>query len=286
MERVTVQYNGEMVTLDVPEGMSDDQIFAFLQQQDQQKQSSITQITTEPSLGGVAEQVAGQTAAKAALFNPQMSVTSPAGPIRPTPVNPTVGGAVLQEAADLTKLAGQITPAGVRSFVEQPSKILQIPGAFFERYMGTANMNKSVGDLVKGTGQLLTNPQTYKNVAGKVGMMAMAPENILTAPYAMAAYERGRIRQDPTRPLTNKNPFTGNQVVVDTLEYNPYAQEVRGQFATQGQAGAANRRQAIASQQYGGLTQEQQRMLEQDRIDQAIRRKAASRVLGPIAPGM
>ena len=43
MERVTVQYNGEMVTLDVPEGMSDDQIIAFLQQQDANKPSPIGQ---------------------------------------------------------------------------------------------------------------------------------------------------------------------------------------------------------------------------------------------------
>ena len=271
MERVTVQYNGEMITLDVPEGMSDDQIFAFLQQQNQQQQTpNITQVNQQPSLGDVAGQMAGQSATKAALFNPQMSVTSPVGPIKPTAINPTMGNAILQEAVDLTKIAGQVSPAGVRSFVEQPAKILQIPGAFMERYIGTNNMGKTVGDMVKGAGQTLTNPQTYKNIAGKVGMAAMAPENILTAPYAMAGYEQAKIRQNPTAP---------------EYEYNPYAQAYRGQFATQGAAGAANRRQAIASQQYGGLTAEQQAMLEQDKIDQAIRRKAASKVLGPIAPG-
>lgn len=269
MERVTVQYNGEMVTLDVPEGMSDDQIIAFLQQQTQQQQQKVA--GPEPSLGDVAGQVAGQSVAKAAMFNPQMTVASPVGPIRPTAVNPTVGNAVLQEAVDLTKMAGQITPAGIRSFTESPSKILQIPGAFIERYLGSQNMNKSAGDVIKGAGQTLMNPQTYKNLAGKVGMAAMAPENILTAPYAMAGYEQEKIRANPTAP---------------EYEYTPYAQQVRGQFATQGAAGAANRRQALAGQQYGGLTQEQQAMLDQDKIDQAIRRKAASRVLGPIAPGM
>jgi hypothetical protein len=73
--------------------------------------------------------------------------------------------------------------------------------------------------------------------------------------------------------------------VQDTLANNPYAQMTRGEYATQGQAGAANRRSAVAGQQYGGLTPEQQRILEQDQIDQAIRRKAAQKVLGPIAPG-
>jgi hypothetical protein len=38
------------------------------------------------------------------------------------------------------------------------------------------------------------------------------------------------------------------------------------------------------NQQYGGLTAEEQGILEQDRIGQAIRRKAAQKVLGPIAP--
>jgi hypothetical protein len=36
--------------------------------------------------------------------------------------------------------------------------------------------------------------------------------------------------------------------------------------------------------QYGGLTPEEQAILEQDRLSQAIRRKAAERVLGPVAP--
>jgi hypothetical protein len=43
-------------------------------------------------------------------------------------------------------------------------------------------------------------------------------------------------------------------------------------------------RNMATNQQYGGLTPEQQQMLEQDKIDQAIRRKAAQKVLGPIAP--
>jgi hypothetical protein len=269
MERVTVQYNGEMVTLDVPEGMSDDQIIAFLQQQDANKPSPIGQTQTQPSLADPATQVAEQAAAKGLLYNPQMSVTSPAGPIKPTAINPTLGNAVLQEAVDLTKLAGQVSPAGVRSFVESPAKILQIPGAFLERYLGSSNMNKTVGDMVKGAGKALTNPSNYLNAAKAVGGAVMAPENILAAPYTMAGYEMDKIRANPTAP---------------EYEFNPYAQMTRGQTATQGQAGAQNRRQAIAGQQYGGLTPEQQQMLEQDRITQAIRRKAASKVLGPIAP--
>jgi hypothetical protein len=43
-------------------------------------------------------------------------------------------------------------------------------------------------------------------------------------------------------------------------------------------------RNMATNQQYGGLTPSEQRVLEQDRIDQAIRRKAAEKVLGPVAP--
>lgn len=106
-----------------------------------------------------------------------------------------------------------------------------------------------------------------RTIAPMTGSMAMAP---FAAPYLGAAYEQAQIRQNPNAPqYTN----------------NPYAMMVRGQAPTMGAAGAMNTRQAIAGQQYGGLTAEQQAMLEQDKIDQAIRRKAASKVLGPIAPG-
>lgn len=97
----------------------------------------------------------------------------------------------------------------------------------------------------------------------------MSPESLFAAPYSMAAYEQEKIRANPNAP-----------------EYatNPYAQMYRGEAPTQGAAGAMNRRAAIVGQQYGGLTQEEQDILEQDRIDREIRRKAAQKVLGPIAP--
>jgi hypothetical protein len=61
----------------------------------------------------------------------------------------------------------------------------------------------------------------------------------------------------------------------------------RGEYATQGAAGAANRRSAIGNQQYGGVNEQEQRMLEadrrmqeSDRLNMAIRLKAAKKVLG------
>jgi len=105
--------------------------------------------------------------------------------------------------------------------------------------------------------------------AGPLSMPTMAAQGMLAAPYLGAAYEQARIRAYPNAP---------------EYQDNPYAMMTRGQAATQGAAGAMNTRSALANQQYGGLTPSEQRMLEQDRIDQAIRRKAAEKVLGPVVP--
>jgi hypothetical protein len=149
---------------------------------------------------------------------------------------------------------------------------------------GTSTMLEKGGqaltDFVKQQGRFAPTATTPAAVTGAPGQTALSASRVpvgatmgavsaLAAPYMMAAYEQDKIRANPSAP---------------GLESNPYAQMVRGEAATQGQAGAMNRRQAIAGQQYGGLTQEQQRMLEQDRIDQQIRIEAFKRIR-PIAPG-
>jgi hypothetical protein len=75
---------------------------------------------------------------------------------------------------------------------------------------------------------------------------------------------------------------------MDIYQAQQFAQESElGPRLAQGQGRMAQQafRNMAANQQYGGITAEQQQMLEQDRIDRDIRRKAAARVLGPIAPG-
>jgi hypothetical protein len=154
--------------------------------------------------------------------------------------------------------------------IQKPLSFLsQVPGAFAERYLGSANMNKTFGEMARGAGQAIMNPANLRNIGTSLGAMAMAPENAIAAPYQMAAYEQEKIRANPTAP-----------------EYatNPYAQMTRGEYATQGSAGAANRRSAIAGQQYGGLSESEQNMLTQDRLNMAIRLRAAKKVLGPVAP--
>jgi len=100
---------------------------------------------------------------------------------------------------------------------------------------------------------------------GQAMLGSAVPAAAFSMPYAGAAYEQSKIRQNLNAPQ---------------YANNPYAMQQRGQAPTQGSAGAANRRAAIAGQQYGGLSQAQQDALEQDRLDRAIRLKAAKKVLG------
>lgn len=114
------------------------------------------------------------------------------------------------------------------------------------------------------TQQTLTG--AAKNIAGGIGQGLMAPENLMTLPYNMAAYEQEKIRANPTAP---------------EYKTTPYAQAYRGEYPTQGAAAAANRREAIRGQQYGGLSADEQQMLKQDReLSYAMRLKAAKKVLG------
>lgn len=119
-----------------------------------------------------------------------------------------------------------------------------------------------------GTNPYATPAAGPVRTAGPV-LSSAVPAAAFSAPYAMAAYEQERIRANPNAP---------------GLETNPYAQQYRGEYATQGAAGAANRRQAIAGQQYGGLSESDQMTLDQDRLNMAIRLRAAKKVLGPTAP--
>jgi hypothetical protein len=94
---------------------------------------------------------------------------------------------------------------------------------------------------------------------------AVAPENIMMMPYQMAAYEQDKIRANPSAP---------------GLEYNPYAQVQRGEAPTTRAAGAMNQRTAVANQRYGGLTPQEQAILDKDKLNMAVRLQAAKRILG------
>lgn len=192
------------------------------------------------------------TPAPAAYAAPAV-VGAAAGAVRPLSQGAATVNA--RDAMSIAKNASAWTPNALTEVITHPVRTLQ---AYVQ---GHPMANTPIRQIAGGIG---------KNIAGAAIQGAMAPENILMAPYMMAGYEQAKIRENPVAP-----------------EYatNPYAQMYRGEFPTQGAAGAANRRQAIAGQQYGGLTADEQAILEQDRMDQAIRRKAFNKAMGPVAPG-
>lgn len=205
------------------------------------------------------------------FLSKQQEQTATPNPITQAPVNPvdyaaptvlgTVAGAVrplaegaatanARDALNIAKNAAAWTPNALTEVITHPLNTLQ---AYVQ---GHPMANTPIKQIAGGVA---------KNVGSAVAQGLMAPENMFAAPYQMAGYEQEKIRANPTAP-----------------EYatNPYAQAYRGEYATQGQAGAANRRQAIAGQQYGGLSETEQRMLESDRLNMAVRLKAAKKVLG------
>jgi hypothetical protein len=216
MERVTVEQNGERFTLEVPEGTSDADIQSFLSNQTGSAKSQLT--TPEPSLAQPATNIA-----VAAAVKPAMNIAASQG----------------ADLLKLGKIAGQVTPSMIGEFIGSPIKYGK---ELMQAYAAGHPMASTIGQM-----PLKSMPGA---AARAVGGALMAPENFMAAPYTMAGYEQEKIRQNPTAP---------------GLQTNPYAQMVRGEAATQGQAGAMNRRQAIIGQQYGGLTPEQQMMLQQDR---------------------
>lgn len=172
-----------------------------------------------------------------------------------------------EDAVKLAKIVGsKITPEAIGYAIAHP---VEQGAQLLDAYItGHPWMDKALQTTPK---QAIQSAGSYLGRVGS-GLVAGAvdPASMFAVPYQMAAYEQEKIRANPTAP-----------------EYanNPYAQQYRGEYATQGAAGAANRRNAIAGQQYGGLTPEEQALLNEDRISREIRRKAASKVLGPVAPG-
>jgi len=225
-------------------------------------------LTTEPSLGTVAEQQVVGGAVKPAVG---------------------VGASALGVGADIARnVYEKVTPGMIGQRIAHPVQSAQnmitglfdtvapkqtigIPGVVTASGTTAPQHTLKTGIQALGqniAGKFATPTQGLVNVGKGVGTF-VDPASMFALPYQMAGYEQEKIRANPNAP-----------------EYatNPYAQMYRGEAPTQGAAGAMNRREAIAGQQYGGLTQEEQDILEQDRINRAIRRRAAERALGPIAP--
>lgn len=240
MERVTVEQNGERFTLEVPEGTSDADIKAFVTQQQSGK------------VGGDLTQPIAEPSENVAIYAAQAAT--------PTAAELAAGAGRAVLNAPVTALTAPITSPlstarNVANAIERmvpqvPVQQAMPPGSMVTSMPAQRAMN--IGELLRAGGR-------------GIGSALAAPESAFTLPYNLAAYEQEKIRANPQAP---------------GLEYNPYAQQVRGEYPTQGAAAAANRQRAIAGQQYGGVTPEERAILDQDRLNMAIRLKAAKKVLG------
>jgi hypothetical protein len=156
-----------------------------------------------------------------------------------------------------------IAATGIKAF--GPS-LMEKAGQHFAKGMGMPG----AAQAPKPTTMLSKGMDIARQLGPRIGgalaeAPGLVPAAAFSAPYAMAAKEQANIRE---------NPYAGRYAT------NPYAMQQRGEVPTQGAGGALNTRNAIANQQYGGLTQTEKDALEQDRLDRAIRLKAAKKVLG------
>jgi len=244
-ERVTVEHNGELVTLEVPDGTTDEQIQSFLSGSTAPKQQEAAP-SIAPQAASVAKQI-GAIAPEAMSAGAEL-----AGQGLNAAKQFVMNRPVMQTAADALGVATHGVPWGSLA-----KSALTGNATTIGDMAGTA-----MNTVRQGAGALSAGA---RGLGGALLTGAMAPESALMMPYQMAAYEQEKIRANPNAP---------------GLEYNPYAQVQRGEYATQRQAGAANQRRAVAGQQYGGLTPQEQAILDKDRLNMAMRMQAAKRVLG------
>ena len=207
----------------------------------------------------------------------QQAGTTAAARIAPAAIQGTaqfvkaLPGNILSEVASLGQVAGKVGFEGVKTLGQQLAKTpvdttLGLAKAYLQ---GHGTMGKYLEPLAGKTVPQVAG-MAGQTLASGIGRAIAAPESAFLYPYNMAAYEQEKIRANPTAP---------------GLEYNPYAQTVRGEAATQGQAGAANQMQALATMPYGNVTAEERARLEEDdRMRQAIRQQAYQQVMRPVAP--
>ena len=198
-----------------------------------------------------------------ALTAPQSSLTEPiAAQAGMAAARPALGVAATQvgDAAKLAQIAGQVTPRIAGQFMSTP---IQSVRDLASAYVAGHPM----------AGRALDVPlKAVPGMAARgLASAVAAPESAFLMPYNMAAYEQAKIRANPNAP---------------GLESNPYAQVVRGQAATQGQAGAANQMRTVANQPFGNVNEQERAVLEEDRrMRENIRKRAYQKVMGPVAPG-
>jgi hypothetical protein len=268
-----LEINGKTVEVDAS--------FAKLSPEDQQKTvneiaASMGQMPAtepDPSLQPNAQAFIGQNLASAAIGGPQYQVPQATRNLQSGLINAGIS------EGPMPNMSQTIKPGAVASGSGEMAKRLyalkDLSPASMIKDFGNQGIAKSLANLANFVVEPLGGRATMATAVPALGRgllsAATAPESLLTLPYNMAAYEQEKIRANPNAP---------------GLEFNPYAQTVRGQAATQGQAGAANQMRTVANMPYGNVSAQERAVLEQDRMmRENIRKKAYQRVMGPVAPG-
>jgi len=213
-------------------------------------------------LGNMTQQALNTAGAKAALT-----------------VGPQIPGALAGEVASWGRVGPQIAAELKNRGVEGAKNIamntiknpIQSARDLGSAYVQGHNIYGPLAQQLAGK----TGPQiagaALRGGLGLAGQVMAAPESAFLYPYNMAAYEQAKIRANPNAP---------------GLEYNPYAQTVRGEAATQNRAGAANQMRTVANMPFGNVNAQERAILEEDaRMRQNIRKKAYEKVMGPVMPG-
>ena len=202
-----------------------------------------------------AEAAAGHQNIQQQKINAKMA---PVAPQIEVPVN-AGGGARTAPTAPTAPIAEPVAKPGA------PTIAQMFPNSTINTAAPQISQAGRFGALAERYGPMLKSAMTPQNIVRGVGSALTAPESLLSLPYAAAAYEQGKIRENPNAP-----------------EYanNPYAQQYRGEAPTQGAAGAMNQRRAVVGQQYGGLSAEDQARLEDDQAKRMIRYAALKKALG------
>jgi hypothetical protein len=223
-----------------------------------------------------------------AITNEPTAVTQPQpdATINPAPQVASMAGRVAGMVPEAVSAGAGAVRSGVQAMANMPAqqaaRVAIDTASVMAGHPPYASILRAATDTAAGTPvkEVFGNAvNVAKQGLGAVGGMArglggalvrgaIAPESAIMMPYQMAAYEQDKIRANPNAP---------------GLQYNPYAQVQRGEYATQGAAGAANTRRAVMNMPYGAVTPAEKAMLDQDkqqRMRMMMQYEAAKRVLG------
>lgn len=216
---------------------------------------AVQQAVTTPEIATAAIAPAMRTNIPPAAYMTEPGVPGLIEPVAPASAQTRPGPVpgMLQKGTDIARTL--MTQGNIANIVA-PFKQGIVPG---------------LADIISKTGLAnITPAQAIKGGAAAAGRFAggmlTAPENLMLAPYQMAAREAQQIRANPEAP---------------GLERQPYAMTVRGEMPTQGAAAAANVRRGIVNRPFGNVTPEERALLEEERqrkLKNAIQLEAASRI--------